>query len=500
MSEAGPPIIPLQGVIGRIASPPRKNVASNVASPAAGKRPASDGNPAFRAMGLPRLRLPSRNWLIFLSITASFASAVLYDKYQTRRIKQKWCDTVSHLTLEPLDTKTMPRKLTIYLAAPPGDGLRSAREHFHEYVKPVLVAGAMDWDVIEGRKEGDVRFKTAEKVRRKRKRGGEGDALPEEEMAKEYGVELIRERNGTVEGGDVSGDVIIGRHAWKEYVRGLHEGWLGPVDAPKVEDVVVVDGSEGVVGGGHDTGHSSVGDTAVKKAGDVAAAARSSPTPFSPLEARSSGREEESPFLKEEGAPIESEMKTEEAKKEGTEEEEKPKRRHPPPYINPSDYPTAQIAASTPEILDPATAIPFPHLLGIRNTPIRIYRFLNRRHLADRVGRDVAAAVLGSSYRSYGTATPTSIDEASASATGGEKTVPEQSQVLAYEEREWWKTVRRPREEHEESVWIEDVVVDERIGSRMRGFELGAEDEERSRGFAEGRLKTVAEQRGEEEG
>jgi hypothetical protein len=27
------------------------------------------------------------------------------------------------------------------------------------------------------------------------------------------------------------GDLVIGRHTWKEYIRGLHEGWLGPLDA-----------------------------------------------------------------------------------------------------------------------------------------------------------------------------------------------------------------------------------------------------------------------------
>lgn len=58
-------------------------------------------------------------------------------------------------------------------SAPPGDGLRAAREHFHEYVKPILVAGAVDWEVIEGRKEGDVRAGLAAKIRRLRRRNGE---------------------------------------------------------------------------------------------------------------------------------------------------------------------------------------------------------------------------------------------------------------------------------------------------------------------------------------
>ena len=50
----------------------------------------------------------------------------------------------------------------------------------------------------------------------------------------------------------------------------------------------------------------------------------------------------------------------------------------------------------------------------------------------------------------------------------------EQQRVLEEEETEWHKTARRPRKEGDEAVWIEGVVVDERIGERMRTFELGA--------------------------
>src|SRR5579862_5493860 len=122
-----------------------------------------------------KLRLPSRNWLIFLSVTGSFTAAILYDRHAKKKIQQKWCDLVSHLADETLDTAAMPRKVTIFLSAPPGDGLSPAREHFREYVKPLLVAAAIDWEVIEGRKEGDVQKGLAEKLRSTRRRSGEGD-------------------------------------------------------------------------------------------------------------------------------------------------------------------------------------------------------------------------------------------------------------------------------------------------------------------------------------
>lgn len=409
--------------------------------------------------------------MIFWTITGSFASAVIYDKWQTKRAKQKWCDLVSHMADEPLDTKSMLRRLTIYLGAPPGDGLRSAREHFHEYVKPVLVAAAMDWDVVEGRKEGDVRYKTAERIRRKRKRAGEGEAIPEEEMEKQYMVDALREKSGTTDYPGVAGDLVIGRHVWKEYVRGMHEGWLGPADAPKEVEAEPRSSEEQAR---HVPGQPSLGDAAVKGAANVVEAN----TPPSPESDKGDQPQEEQP---QEGSTQEQKPQEEQKK----EEEEKPKPRNPPPYLTPAEYQSSSLSPSTPETIGPSSAIRFPHLLGFRNTPIRIYRFLTRRRLADDIGREVAAAVLASYHRPYTTATVADED----SAGGSEKSVPEQTQVLAHEERNWWKTVHEPRKEHEEGVWIENMMLDERLASRMRKFELSGQDEDRARRIGNGTEK-----------
>ena len=173
--------------------------------------------------------------MIFLSITGSWTAAVMYDRRQKRRIQKKWATVVEHIAHEPLDPHQLPRKLTIYLSAPPMDGLVPARDHFHQYVKPILVAAALDWDAIEGRREGDVRAGLAERIRKLRRRKGEATAEPMElGLAEE--LEGLRQRAGVSEWGGPGGDIIIGRHTWKEYVRGLHEGWLGPLDAPPVPE------------------------------------------------------------------------------------------------------------------------------------------------------------------------------------------------------------------------------------------------------------------------
>ena len=412
------------------------------------------------------MRLPSRNWSIFLSITGGIAGAITYDKWQTRRIQKTWCDLVSHIKNEPLDTHTMPRRMTVYLAAPPGDGLRSAREHFHAYIKPVLVAAAMDYDVVEGRKEGDVRYKTAERIRRKRKRGGEGEPLPPEDTA----VEETRAKNGTHDFEGLAGDLIVGRHTWKEYIRGLHEGWLGPADAPQEPETTP---EQEIEPSKHASGSPALGDAAVNAAVQIASPSEPQQTSDAPgisaTDASSNDQLEDKP--------------QEEEKKE----EEKPKPRQPPPYILPSAYQSATPSALIPELIGPSTPLSFPHILGFRHTPVRMYRFFTRRRLADDIGREVASAILAS-HRPYSTSFITSED--SASSEGREKS--ELEGVLEHEESNWLKSVRQPRKEHEESVWIEPMVLDERLAQRFRRFELTSDDEARAKRLAEGNEKPLS--------
>ena len=366
----------------------------------------------------------------------------------------------------------MPRKMTVYLAAPPGDSLRSAREHFHLYVKPVLVAAAVDWDVVEGRKEGDVRYKTAERIRKKRKKAGEGEP-PTEEEADMITVDGMRKEKGIVEFDGVAGDLVIGRNTWKEYVRGLHEGWLGPADPPKPPQA---DSPEEAETSSHSPGESSLGDAAVKAA--VNSVTPPSAKPNEEFVPDDSGKEEGS-GVTDDASPKE---KSAEEKKKEDEEEEKPKPRQPPPYIQPSEYESATPSNHISEIIGPSIGIRYPHILGFRNTPFRIYRFLTRRNLANSVGRDVAAAVLAS-HRPYST-----------DAAGNDETLSSESEVakvLQHEESDWWKTTFYPRKDHEESVWIEDMMLDERIVGRMRAFQLTAEDEDRAKRIWDGKEKVA---------
>lgn len=347
---------------------------------------------------------------------------------------------VEHIGKEPLlDSKSMPRKISILLEAPPGDGLRIAQDHFKEYVKPILVASGLDWEFIQGRKEGDVRAEIAERIRSFR--------LPESERPEEDIISETRKKSGIPNYDGIGGDIIVGRHTWKEYVRGVHEGWLGPVkEPPKPEEQssTEIDAAEPVV--------------SVETLPGITITS-------TPREA-----DEVSPTT-------ETDTKT---------EEEKPKKPpQPPPFITTAEYPAAPNPEGIPTEFDPSQPISFPHILGFLNTPKRLYRFLNRRHLADSIGRDTAAVILAT-YRPYhATSTPpaassfTSDTDQSPGNTPLLSQTAEQQTVLVEEEKEWQKTVHVRKEGEGERTWLEPVVLDPRIASRMRRFELSAEEEAR---------------------
>ncbi|KAI0873136.1 mitochondrial import inner membrane translocase subunit Tim54 [Hypoxylon argillaceum] len=418
---------------------------------------APKSNPALRMMGLPNLpkKLPSRNWMIFWTLTGSLSAAIIYDKREKKRATARWARAVSHIAKEPIRSPSeMPRKLTIFLESPPTDGLRVAQDHFTEYIKPILAASGLDWEFVQGRKEGDVRAAVAERIRRTRDPSAAEGVQTQDEVINE-----VRRRNGIAEYTGMRGDIVIGRHTWKEYVRGLHEGWLGPLTAPVIPTPEPV------------------------------AAVRNSTTGESPKEGAAEGEDNKE--------------KPEEEKKP---EEKKPERPPQPlPYNTTDDYPTSHIPKLIPAEFSPSNPIQFPHILGFTNTFIRLGRFLNRRYLADDVGREVAAVCLATAREYREEANPDTQDAE-----------PEQATALAWEEKDWpksvWKEPKKDAESDEEKkdstpappaekIWTSPVVLDPRIAMRMRRFELSPKDEVRARaivvpeeeieGFIKGSLRSV---------
>lgn len=361
----------------------------------------------------------------------------------------------------------MRRKLSIFLSAPPGDGIRPAREYFKEYVKPILVAAAVDYDVIEGRKEGDVRYGTAEQIRRFRRRKGEkGTTEAAKEPDLEQTLDTLREKVGIRPEPGLRGDLVIGRHTWKEYIRGLHEGWLGPLGepAPPLPETSSI--------------HPPVNST--------------------------------SPSIPEsEGASPGAEPTSDTPPKDAEEEKKEEKKPPSPPsaYLSTADYSTSPISPTIPQTLEPSAPIPHPHLLGFLKTPTRVYNYLNKRKLADEIGRQTAAVVLaahrpyqqseifasagnsGSDVDAVPVATRTPESDTAGNTVIQTSPNWELQSVLAEEEPTWHKSVRKPRKDDLERVWLDDIVIDPRIGERMCRFVLDPEEEARAQRIGQGTEK-----------
>jgi import inner membrane translocase subunit TIM54 len=419
--------------------------------------------------------------MIFLTITGSFTGAIIYDRREKRRVQQKWSELVAHISKETLPVDQMRRKMTVYLAAPPGDGLRVARDHFKEYVKPILVAAALDYTVIEGRREGDVRAGMAENIRKQRRKAGEPSSTVEE-VGVEAVIAATREHIGVTDEPGPKGDLVIGRHTWKEYIRGLHEGWLGPLDAPPPPPEEVKELTA-------DTVEDVSADKPVSLASPEIASI-------------------DSPEFSEENKEAIPEPKIEEPEKEEEKEEEKKPSKPAgptPAYIYPSEYSSAILPHTIPQSFDSSTPVEFPHILGFLNTPIRVYRFLTQRHLAEDVGRQVAAVVLANSARPYREDTPTDSEPTSASVepnpsldTSFTDLPPrnyEQQTVMQAAESEWHKSVHKHEEDEKEREWLDDIVLDQRIASRMQRATLSPEDEARAQRIAEKQEYILGEER-----
>jgi import inner membrane translocase subunit TIM54 len=83
-----------------------------------------------------RPKLPSRNWLIFLTFTSSLTGLYVYDRRQCKRIRREYVDRVKHLADEPIDSMEWLRKVTVYGSKWPGDEeYDRSMKYFRKYVK-----------------------------------------------------------------------------------------------------------------------------------------------------------------------------------------------------------------------------------------------------------------------------------------------------------------------------------------------------------------------------
>ncbi|KAF9281726.1 mitochondrial import inner membrane translocase subunit tim54 [Mortierella alpina] len=181
-----------------------------------------------------RAKLPSRGWLIFWSIAGTIGGLVTRDHYLTVDAKKRVADKVDILAKQTCGVQDMPRKVTVYMTAPPGDGIHKTRHYFKQFIKPVFDAAAVDYEVREGLTEGQIQSMVAADVRKKRQiAAGKASALTEAEQ----NAPIVPFKSIS------DGIVVLGRIALAEVLQGYNDGCLQSLDDP--EPVAVVAKIEG---------------------------------------------------------------------------------------------------------------------------------------------------------------------------------------------------------------------------------------------------------------
>lgn len=89
-------------------------------------------------------------------------------------------------------------------------------------IQPVLVAAAIDYDIVNGKRHGDLTRQVAnrEKSKRRVEAGLEQPKRSTLPFKPTPEMEAARELEG--------GSIIMGRHTFKEYMEGLRRGWTEP--------------------------------------------------------------------------------------------------------------------------------------------------------------------------------------------------------------------------------------------------------------------------------
>lgn len=445
-------------------------------------------NPALEAMGIKRIRLPSRNWLIFLGVTTAVIGGILYDKREQKKYRNKWMEKARHSGEVAVANDVVPRKLTIFIAPPPNDYLEESYKNFRKYIKPILNLGGIDFEVFTSSTQGQIRYKVASDIRKKRRE------LSAPEPAKELGplywtrvsnyvVQLVskdakdqalrdkeREQVGAFNekiknvknflsvyyndsnkstmpeahnedvgkpAGESGGVLVLGRGTYKEYMMGVHEGYLGPLERP---DSVIEDEAKAK----HET---------LKKEQDK-------------LRKESKNEEELIPDIKSVEELIVDIRNNQDPEISGAKPD--PESDHVTrAYIYPVEYESqGRVAEELKEYLEEGKRIPekggvapyyqqaisvmaMPNILGFLVIPQKIYRFYNKRYLADDYGR-MAYAIVENANRPFD--------------------VENDVNLAVSEELDWPKKWIQTATE-KNSDWVQEFSVDKRVAGHLRVFD-----------------------------
>ncbi|KAK4684106.1 hypothetical protein P7C73_g6094, partial [Tremellales sp. Uapishka_1] len=172
-------------------------------------------------------KLPSRNWSIFLTIVGSISYLYYDDRRQCRQIREAYLEKVRYLSEEPTNgSLDVPRKVTVYGAKwPEDDDADRALRYFRKYVKPYLVAAAIDYEQVPAPLHGSITRQVHAAILKRRRQ-----ALGLEPSSPMLALPGVLDARAQAQRELEGGTILIGRPSLKEYLEGLRRGWSGGVN------------------------------------------------------------------------------------------------------------------------------------------------------------------------------------------------------------------------------------------------------------------------------
>ncbi|KAG8903474.1 mitochondrial import inner membrane translocase subunit tim54 [Tulasnella sp. 403] len=318
---------------------------------------------------LRRPRLPSPRMMAFIVTVAGIGGTYYYDRRQCKLIRQEYIDKVKHLADEPLPTWEKARKVKVYACKWPGDEQYDrSLIWFKKYIKPILVAAAVDYEFKNGNQHGSLMRAIADEIRDRRRVDMGIDEVPPA-MPLPGPPRKQSERERELDGGII----VIGRHTFKEYMEGLRRGWTGSLEKKDPEETL----ARVLENDGHF-------DEPLPPSEDSDSAAKDIPTGTSTQDTLEAPKTGLTPIV---FSPLQLQM--------------------PPP---PSPPPSQHLSQDIPPHLNvpparipdqpPLLLVPYTSLLGFRNIPLMILGFFNHRKDV-RLGAEAAYRIIAKETRPF---------------------------------------------------------------------------------------------------
>ncbi|KAJ2852144.1 mitochondrial import inner membrane translocase subunit tim54 [Coemansia brasiliensis] len=211
-----------------------------------------------------KAKLPGPKASAFWVGVTSLVGVYRYNKLESRKRMDYYCQRASHVANETIGSLDVPRKVHVYIAVPMGElGTRKARQHWEKYILPVFAAGALDYELtlvndietepngVERVVRGGVHERIAQEIREQRRKlleaqeGNEQLRLWREAIEtrkRENEARKLKKRMEDEPGMSVlelwkpqeyphmMDIVAVGRETWVEAINGVSEGAVGSLN------------------------------------------------------------------------------------------------------------------------------------------------------------------------------------------------------------------------------------------------------------------------------